>query len=225
MKWAVRVTVSLLLGCLISVSIAWATAAFGAQAWSDEAKEFTYTRGTNAFWVSVRPVSWCHDEVSCGFLSEVGVERLRTQVPVQSSAPHGTRVPHKQDLVTGTHRFGFPFRCVWGGDDMGRSGCFAWDEGCPGTVALWWSRPTTWSSCNGAQVRLPVAPLMSGLVADGGLYAIPVFAALSAGACRCGLRRRRGRCPRCGYDLKHDLAAGCPECGWRRSAGGAAAPK
>jgi hypothetical protein len=29
-------------------------------------------------------------------------------------------------------------------------------------------------------------------------------------------RARRGCCLRCGYDLRFDLAAGCPECGWRR---------
>jgi len=30
------------------------------------------------------------------------------------------------------------------------------------------------------------------------------------------IRRKRGRCPRCGYDLRGDLAAGCSECGWGR---------
>lgn len=32
-------------------------------------------------------------------------------------------------------------------------------------------------------------------------------------------RRRRidaGRCPECGYDLRHDHGEGCPECGWNR---------
>ena len=27
---------------------------------------------------------------------------------------------------------------------------------------------------------------------------------------------RLGHCPHCKYDLQHDLAVGCPECGWRR---------
>lgn len=34
---------------------------------------------------------------------------------------------------------------------------------------------------------------------------------------RAASRRDRGACPRCGYELHHDLAAGCPECGWRRA--------
>ena len=29
-------------------------------------------------------------------------------------------------------------------------------------------------------------------------------------------RMRRGLCPLCNYDLRGDLAAGCPECGWNR---------
>lgn len=35
-------------------------------------------------------------------------------------------------------------------------------------------------------------------------------------------RRRRGHCPKCGYDLRHALDAGCPECGWNRDASGQA---
>ena len=29
-------------------------------------------------------------------------------------------------------------------------------------------------------------------------------------------RRKGGRCVRCGYDLRGQLGAGCPECGWNR---------
>jgi hypothetical protein len=30
-------------------------------------------------------------------------------------------------------------------------------------------------------------------------------------------RQQRGQCPTCGYDLKGEHAAGCPECGWNRA--------
>jgi hypothetical protein len=30
-------------------------------------------------------------------------------------------------------------------------------------------------------------------------------------------RMRNGFCLKCGYDLRFDFVAGCPECGWRRS--------
>ena len=31
-------------------------------------------------------------------------------------------------------------------------------------------------------------------------------------------RLERGRCPKCGYDLRGKHDAGCPECGWNRAA-------
>lgn len=33
---------------------------------------------------------------------------------------------------------------------------------------------------------------------------------------RRAIRRRRGRCPQCAYDLRGDLSSGCPECGQGR---------
>ena len=34
------------------------------------------------------------------------------------------------------------------------------------------------------------------------------------------VRRKRGHCIKCGYDLRGDLERGCPECGWRREGKG-----
>ena len=31
------------------------------------------------------------------------------------------------------------------------------------------------------------------------------------------IRRRRGRCPQCSYDLRGNLGGGCSECGWKRA--------
>ena len=30
------------------------------------------------------------------------------------------------------------------------------------------------------------------------------------------IRRKRGHCIKCGYDLRGDVSSGCPECGWQR---------
>ena len=35
---------------------------------------------------------------------------------------------------------------------------------------------------------------------------------------RRAIRRRRGCCPRCAYDLRGNSEGGCPECGWKRTA-------
>ena len=41
-----------------------------------------------------------------------------------------------------------------------------------------------------------------------GYYGLPWY--------RCNRRIKRGFCPACKYDLRHNLDAGCPECGWGR---------
>lgn len=69
-----------------------------------------------------------------------------------------------------------------------------------------------------ADVRiLPFLPLWKGLAINTVFYALAwtVLMAVNSGL-RSRLRRRRGLCPTCAYDLKHDRDAGCPECGWNR---------
>lgn len=68
---------------------------------------------------------------------------------------------------------------------------------------------------------LPFAPLWSGLIGDTAFFAVIWSVVLGVPpACRGSYRRRRGLCPRCAYDLRHDLATGCPECGWNRPQAG-----
>ena len=91
-----------------------------------------------------------------------------------------------------------------------------------------WPLVAAWSRLTPAaqgEVALPARPIWSGLLIDGAIWG-SVLAGLYAstrGARRCvreGRRLRRGCCMRCGYDLRFDLARGCPECGWRREAAG-----
>jgi hypothetical protein len=64
---------------------------------------------------------------------------------------------------------------------------------------------------------LPFAPLWSGLIGDTAIFAVIWAVVIGVPpACRGSYRRRRGLCPTCAYDLRHDLATGCPECGWNR---------
>jgi hypothetical protein len=64
---------------------------------------------------------------------------------------------------------------------------------------------------------LPLRPLSAGLIANTVFYAA-IFWLVICGpfALRRLIRLRRGWCPKCGYDLRHTLSAGCPECGWGR---------
>ncbi|MCH8152704.1 MAG: hypothetical protein IH830_10080 [Planctomycetes bacterium] len=65
-----------------------------------------------------------------------------------------------------------------------------------GENPLWW-----WALVSGAALALGPSLLIAAI-------AVPLV--------RQSLRAKRGRCIACGYDLRGDLALGCPECGWRR---------
>jgi hypothetical protein len=59
---------------------------------------------------------------------------------------------------------------------------------------------------------VPILPLWPGFLVDTAFWGGAAFLVWSVpGLVRRGMRRRRGRCVRCGYELK-DLAV-CPECG------------
>jgi len=76
--------------------------------------------------------------------------------------------------------------------------------------------PNGWFSGN--RDRLPLGPLASGFLFNTFVYAAILALPLSAFPIRRRLRARRGRCPKCGYDLAGlaDPAAPCPECGAAR---------
>ncbi len=64
------------------------------------------------------------------------------------------------------------------------------------------------------RIILPLRPIWSGLAADTAVFAACswMLAAVLGGA-RAALRRSRGCCARCGYDLRGLAGAPCPECG------------
>ena len=70
---------------------------------------------------------------------------------------------------------------------------------------------------NGVAWRLPMRPLPLGFAINTFFYAAILALPLSFFPIRRRLRARRGRCPKCGYDLAGlavaDPAAPCPECG------------
>jgi hypothetical protein len=71
-------------------------------------------------------------------------------------------------------------------------------------------------------LSLPCGPLWSGFLIDTLFYAIILWLLMLDPFALRGLNRRgRGRCPKCGYDLRGQPpeigpGGGCPECGWNR---------
>jgi len=79
-----------------------------------------------------------------------------------------------------------------------------------------------------AQRALPLRPIWPGLLIDTLFYGVLWFGMIVGfGALSRAIRRKRGRCPNCGYDLRGHTdhgrdgratsGGGCPECGWGRA--------
>ena len=82
-------------------------------------------------------------------------------------------------------------------------------------IELWRHRSAAWSSF--AVVTLPLRPLWPGFSINTLLYAAIVWVLWSSPfTARRMIRRKRGHCIKCGYDLRESKDSGCPECGWRR---------
>ena len=68
------------------------------------------------------------------------------------------------------------------------------------------------------RLAIPVQIAWRGFAADTLIFAgVWLVLLWIPGAVRRRVRRRRGHCPACGYDLCRDLVGGCPECGWNRA--------
>ena len=82
----------------------------------------------------------------------------------------------------------------------------------PGTAAV--SDPMIWRSGR----VLPVLPIWPGFAINTALYALAAMTIHGLWLiARRWIRRMRGRCLACAYDLRRDYSHGCPECGWRRA--------
>jgi len=109
---------------------------------------------------------------------------------------------------------GFPFHAM--------SGMIYWPNDSRGSAAspveLWsWhiERPLLFRTVSRA---IPLRPRPLPFIANTVVYALVIYlVCLAWRAGRSGLRRRRGRCPRCAYDISHAEHPACPECGWIQS--------
>ena len=64
---------------------------------------------------------------------------------------------------------------------------------------------------------IPIRPALPSFIASWLLFAgFGWLIVSSVRATRASLRRFRGCCPFCGYNVRGDFEAGCPECGWCR---------
>ena len=100
--------------------------------------------------------------------------------------------------------YGWPMRILW-------SGGYWYDEHLPFSemsMVFWRGQETP---------RQVIRPLWRGLAVNTAFYAMMVWMLWSSPfVVRRIIRRKRGLCFKCGYDLRGEFEQGCPECGWGR---------
>jgi hypothetical protein len=137
-------------------------------------------------WTSSRGIGWTHSILAAGF-----------PTPAFAATVDRALLDRPNYRVSGLFPGpGWPRRALATGGflDLGLA---PWDRNQPRVV--------------------PLRPIWRGVVINTISYALCICLLLTAvRTARGGLRKRRGRCPRCDYELRGALGAGCPECGWRR---------
>jgi hypothetical protein len=81
-------------------------------------------------------------------------------------------------------------------------------------IAGGWRPRASERAANYQAAALPLIPIWPGFAINTLLYGAALWLLLAGpGALRRIMRRRRGRCPKCNYDLRGVSGVGCPECG------------
>jgi len=225
-RWPLRIILYLMLGAITTVAVAWGAGV------SNDLLEAPMTHGHTLYasgwgWYIKRA-----DAVASSWVSswssamdyDFGVEPAASDV-----APYWCRLECLDPTVEATwsaQARGWPLRALW--CDFEALADAGPGETVGGGIRL---APAGFAAINTLHA-LPLRPIWPGFVIDTLFYAAIWFGVFFGFAsAKRAIQRRRGRCPRCGYDLRGQLEevrdqksevigarAGCPECGWGRAA-------
>ncbi len=237
---AIKLVVFLLLGAVTTVAVAWSSlwwaplpdpgnsAVQSSSAAASEGPDYVYLRThryqrLGAGWVSS---SWVDPSARAGLAASFQCTRIKPHDIVPSWA--GLALPGDHDADWGFHsRFvearGWPLlshawayaHCSrWNRDLRQRETQVDCKYGILISVATeraQYVHPDVWTLR-----MLPLRPIFPGFLINTLFYALVLWLLWSAPfVTRRLIRRRRGNCIRCGYDLRHAEHAACPECGRR----------
>ena len=146
-----------------------------------------------------------------------GAPRLRLPSWSRAAIPKfDSAVNRRQGQVV--KGFGWPWLSLWVSFHEIRP------SGTTGTTKVAVERWTGLAVSSGAKLldppkALPLIPIWPGFAINTIFYAAILWLlTLGPFTARRIIRRRRGHCIKCGYDLRGTYDGGCPECGWRREA-------
>lgn len=220
-RWIVRILCSLIIGAVTTVAIAWGLT-FWVVIGDGNSPNAAITTPAGEF---VPYLHW----------SRTGIERIKWHLylargeedlfPI-TRAPRWSEVASCRSYNDGRYPFEVNVRLEVGSGwpMLSMRTCYAVDptNGTslfePRGMAIPVSDHLTVPQWHLARERaLPLMPIWIGFALDtaafGVIWLLPIVGLASLRARR---RIRRGRCEKCGYDLRQDPAGGCPECGWGR---------
>lgn len=214
-RWFARILICLLLGVVSTVAVAW-FCFYAADHMIPRVKKWVATGdGVNALWLRHASDGWPEPPDRHQAWEGLFASGRRVALSVGGSywVPLDATAAELREIYRGGGSFdvdqidcGFPFAGLriesWCGSPT--LGFFAKTNGNDGFAV--------------AGYTLPRRVIPIGFAIDTLLYAALWLALfVGFGTARRGMRKRRGRCPLCAYNLRGDLETGCPECGWNRA--------
>lgn len=218
----IRALVSIILGVMTTVGVAWGLAML--QTWGDPigGQEVMAPQGSDLKTVDVQQV-WQSGVVMRNVMAGSEPDEGGGNLMLPWTA--GIRVGLKREEVDMS--WGLARRALVKGEQVfGGEEARGWP--CVALYSMSMRLTDPPSRRGGVRVRkdpqglddrfLPLVPIWRGFAIDSTLYGSAWMVVLTVpGVLRGAIRKRRGRCPQCGYDLKRDFDAGCSECGWRKA--------
>ncbi len=146
-----------------------------------------------------------------------------------AATPHKTEWPRPQQRQE-TESFGYRHIQIWSVGSPHHQmeyQLIGWPLPVYEQVQMWWPwNDPAWQTTEQSDPALRLywpGVILNPIIVGGGAWLILVVPFFAVPAIRrqitTRIRRKRGHCPKCGYDLRGELDAGCPECGWRRDSG------
>jgi hypothetical protein len=213
-RWAFTILLFLLLGAVVNVAVAW-----GCALWSDLARSpVAVDLPVPRVWPSY--LQRCHwpPPSAASRAAEVGPGVTILSVVGGDLQATSTGGPRALRVGMSSFQFGLPMRALewrmYTGSRLDPVKAAGEAAGLRRGMMVPWFIPTRgrWYLR-----RLPLTPLWLGFAVNTLLYGIVLWLLIPGPfVLRRHVRVRRGRCPKCGYDLRGSFDAGCPECGWNR---------